>query len=215
LKTSEKINYYPVFLNLTGKKCIVIGGGPVASRKIQALLDFDGRITVISPKICSEVRKLHENGRILLIPRGYIVGDLIGASIVISATGNFRLNQDILAEAKQNNILLNIVDNPEESDFILPAYVRENATTIAISTGGRSPALAKKIRTMMQKEFGTEEASLLDLISEVRKETRSLHLTFTGEVWQQALDIDLLKKLIKAGKKETAKAVLLQNLKAS
>jgi siroheme synthase-like protein len=213
LKKSEKLNYYPIFLNLAGKKCIVIGGGTVALRKIEALLDFGGMTTVISPKICPEVRRLHDSGRIRFIPREYTVGDLIGASIAISATGNSQANRDVIAEAKKNNVLLNIVDSPGESDFILPAYIRKNDITIAISTGGRSPALAKKIKTIMQTEFDDEEASLLDLISEVRKEVKSSHLTFTGEAWQKALNISLLKELIKAGKREAAKAVLLENLK--
>ena len=215
LKRLNKPKYCPIYINLTGKKCVVIGGGCVAARKIKMLLEFDARVIAITPNIGHELQNLSGNKNLRIIHRKYQPGDLEGAHLVISASGNTHVNTEVMREIKERSGLLNIVDNPLESSFIFPAYVKKDNLTIAISTGGRSPALARKIKSIMQKEFDGEEAPMLDLISEIRQELKSSNVIFSGEAWQQALNINMLKDLLKTGKKETARAFLLENLKHS
>ncbi|TET68285.1 MAG: bifunctional precorrin-2 dehydrogenase/sirohydrochlorin ferrochelatase, partial [Dehalococcoidia bacterium] len=119
----------------------------------------------------------------------------------------------VAEEARRNAVLVNVADDAENSDFILPSYLRQGYITIAISTGGRSPALARKIRTRLEKDFGDEYASLALLIDEVRAELKRQEIKVNGDAWQEALDLDLLTDLVKRGDNEKAKAILLSNLK--
>lgn len=212
-KSNQVLCYYPLFLKTKGKRCIVVGGGQVALRKVKMLLEHKADIEVISPVLCSKLQELADNEQIHVIPRQYQKGDLRGATIVISATDNADINREVIKEARRNAILINVVDNPEESDFIVPSYLRQGDISVAISTGGRSPALARKIRTILERELGSEHSPLLDLIEEARAEIKSLRLNISGDAWQEALDLDLLNKTLKNKGKQAAKFVLLNRLK--
>ncbi len=205
--------YYPIFLKIKGKRCIVVGGGQVALRKVRMLLEHQGHIEVISPVLCSELQELADKEQIYVISRQYRKGDLQGATIVISATDNADINREVVKEARKSSILINVVDNPGESDFIVPSYLRQGDISVAISTGGRSPALARKIRTLLERELGGEHSSLLDLIDEARAEVKSLRLNISGDAWQEALDLDLLNKTLKNEGKQAAKSILINRLK--
>jgi len=213
-KANHDLAYYPIFLKISRKKCVVVGGGRVALRKVRALLEYGANVEVISPDPCPELNKLGETGEIKVLRRRYQAGDLQGALIAIAATDNSALNQQVIKEAKGKAVLVNVVDDLENSDFIVPSYVRRGALTIAVSTAGRSPALARKIRTKLEKELGDEYASLVRLIGEVRAEVRRQGIKVTGDDWQEALDLDLMIDLLKRGDDQKAKAVLLDNLKA-
>ena len=217
-KESKKANhglaYYPMFLKISRKKCVVVGGGRVALRKVRALLEYGASVEVISPDPCPELIELAERGQIRILHRHYQPGDLRKAFVAIAATDNSALNQQVVKEAKDKAVLVNVADDAESSDFILPSYVRRGDMTIAVSTAGRSPALARKIRTRLEKELGDEYASLVCLISEVRAEVRRQGIKVTGDDWQEALDLDLMIDLLKRGDDQKAKAVLLDNLKA-
>ena len=204
--------YYPIFLNATGKRCVVVGGGQVALRKVRALLEYKASVEVISPELCSELGQLAESGEIQILHREYRAGDLKGAVIAIAATDDSDINRRVAAEAQGKAVLVNVVDDAESSDFILPSYVRRGDVTIAISTAGRSPALARKIRTKLEKDFGAEYAHLARLIDEVRAEVKRQGIKVDGDAWQEALDLDLLGSLLKRGNSEKAKAILLSNL---
>ncbi len=204
--------YYPIFLSLSGKRCVVIGGGEVALRKVKALLEYEAKVEVISPDFCPELGQMTEKETIHLSQRSYNSGDLQGAFIVIAATDNSEINRKVAEEARERGILVNVVDDPEQSDFIVPSYLRRGALTIAVSTAGRSPALARKIRTRLEKEFGTEYASLVLLIDEVRSELKKQGIKVNGDAWQEAIDLDLLNGRLSAGQGEEAKAILLSNL---
>ncbi len=205
--------YYPVFLNLSGKRCVVVGGGQVALRKVRALLEHRANIEVISPDLCSKLSQLAGSGEILVLHREYQAGDLKGAFIVIAATNDSETNLKVVKEAQRNAVLVNVVDDAENSNFILPSYLRRGDITIAISTGGRSPALARKIRTRLEKDFGDEYASLALLIDEVRTEVKRQGIKVNSDAWQEALDLDLLNDLVRRGDNEKAKVILLNNLK--
>jgi siroheme synthase-like protein len=136
------------------------------------------------------------------------------AFVAIAATDDSEINQRVVAEARKGAVLVNVVDDAENSDFIVPSYLRRGEVTIAVSTSGRSPALARKIRTRLEKELGDEYASLIHLIGEVRAEVKQEGMKVDGDRWQKALDLDLLLELLSRGDEAEARAILLSNLKS-
>ena len=204
---------YPIFLNISGKKCVVIGGGQVACRKVRTLLEYGASVEVISPDLCSELSQMAENREISVLQRSYRVGDLQDAVIAIAATNNSDINREVVKEGQGKAVLVNVIDDAENSDFIAPSYMRRGDVTIAISTAGRSPALARKIRTRLEKDFGDEYASLALLIDEMRAEVKRQGIKVSGDAWQEALDLDLLLDLLMRGNSKEAKIILLNNLK--
>lgn len=210
---SPNLAYYPMFLKIMGKRCVVVGGGGVARRKVRGLLEHGASVEVISPDLCPELNKLGETGEIKVLRRRYQSGDLQGAFLAIAATDNRALNRQVVKEAKDKAVLVNVADDPQDSDFIMPSYLRRGALTIAVSTAGRSPALARKIRTRLEKEFGDEYASLVRLIAEVRAEVRRQGIKIIADDWQEALDLDFILDLLRRGEDEKARAVLLDKLK--
>jgi precorrin-2 dehydrogenase/sirohydrochlorin ferrochelatase len=207
-------SYYPVFLNIRGKKCVVVGGGEVALRKVKALLDAGADVKVISPVLCLELTNLAETKIIFIEKRLFQPGDLEGAFLTVTAVDNNRDNLEVANEARRTGVLVNVVDDPSNSDFIVPSCLRRGEVTIAISTAGRSPALARKIRSRLEDYFGDEYAALALLVDEVRMEIRGRGIKVNGEDWQKALDLDLLINLLKNNDREKAKNLLLNNLNA-
>ena len=205
--------YFPVFLDVRRKKCVVIGGGQIAFRKIRTLLDCGASVTVISPVLHPDLSELANKKSIQVIRRSYKSRDLKGAFIVIAATGTKETNRKVAKEAGRVGALVNVVDDPEPSDFIVPSVVRRGDLTIAISTGGMSPALARKIRTRLEDSFGEEYALLVSLVEEVRSTLRRKGIRVNAERWQNALDLDFLAQLLRTGQKDKAKAVLMKKLK--
>jgi len=206
--------YYPISLNIKGRKCVVIGGGQVALRKVEVLLGHDADVEVISPELCLELLGLAETNRIQAIKREYKTGDLKNAFIAIVATDDSENNHRIAGEARKNSVLVNIVDDAEFSDFIAPSFIRQGDITIAISTSGVSPALARKIRTLLENKFGEEYAQLAELISRVRAQAKQQDIRVSGDDWQEAIDLEVLLGLLREGKEKEAGTILLDNLKA-
>jgi len=205
--------YFPAFLDLRGKRCIVVGGGKVALRKVKMLLDCQADVRVISPALHPDLARVVKKKGLRRVPREFRRGDLDGAVIVIAATDVKEVNERITQEAKRRGALVNVVDDPELSDFILPSFFRRGGLNIAVSTSGKSPALARKIRTKLEMEFGKEYDLLLSLVEGVRTELKQKGIRVNPEVWQEALDLDLLIERLKAGQPSNARAVLLGNLK--
>jgi precorrin-2 dehydrogenase/sirohydrochlorin ferrochelatase len=208
----KKQEFYPMFLKIRGKRCVVVGGGQVARRKVRALLEYGASVEVISPDPCPELIELEGRGEIGILHRQYQPGDLKEALIAIAATDSSDINQQVIKEAQDQAVLVNAADDLENSDFIVPSYLRRGDITISVSTAGRSPALARKIRTRLEKEFGDEYASLVRLIGEVRAEVRRQKVKVSGEDWQEALDLDLILDLLRRGEVEKARAILLDKL---
>ncbi len=204
--------YYPVCLNLSGKRCVVVGGGQVALRKARTLLEHRADVQVISPDLCPGLNHLAEGGQIGVLRRSYQAGDLQDAFLVIAATNDYPTNRAVVREARTNGVLVNVVDDAKSSDFIVPSYLRRGDVTIAVSTGGRSPALARKIRTRLEKELGDEYAALALLIDEVRAELKQQGVKVTGDRWQEALELDSLRDMLRRGEGDQAKAILLSKL---
>ncbi|MFA4837414.1 MAG: bifunctional precorrin-2 dehydrogenase/sirohydrochlorin ferrochelatase [Dehalococcoidia bacterium] len=206
------MSYYPVFLDIKGKRCVVIGGGTVALRKVSMLLDHGALPEVISPNLCAELDALVADGRVKTIRREYEPGDLEGAFVVVAATNDNRTNEMVAREAKELGILINVVDVPKLSNFIVPSYLRHGDLTVAVSTNGKSPALARKIRRELEKNFGQEYAMLTSLVEEVRSELKERGIVVSGEAWQRALELDPLLDLLRRGRREEAKKSLLDKL---
>ncbi len=213
-KSEPKPAYYPVSLNIKGRKCVVVGGGEVALRKVRALLEHGARVTVISPNLSPELIQLARHGEIEALNREYRAGDLKDSFVAIAATDDSDTNRRIVREAKNKTVLVNVVDDAENSDFIVPSCLRRGDVTIAVATAGRSPALARKIRTRLEKDFGEEYAALALLLDEVRAELKKKGITVGGDDWQAALDLDKLTELLRKGEKEKARALILSKLKA-
>jgi siroheme synthase-like protein len=204
--------YYPVFLNLSGRNCIVAGGGQVALRKVTTLLQYGAEITVISPRLCKGLNALDCAGKIQVWRRPYQAGDMEGAYIAIIATGKRSVNLQAALEARCSEIPVNVVDDAGHSDFIVPSIVRRGSVSIAISTAGKSPALARKLRTRLEGELAEEYADLALLIEGVRREVKRMKLKISSKRWQEAIDLDDMLRLLKQGKIEKARAILLENL---
>lgn len=207
------LTYYPVFLNVHGKRCIVVGGGKVAVRKIKALLDCGANVTVVSPSLDPDLAKLTEAKMIGLLSRDYESGDLKDAFLVIAATDKTETNLKVAEEARKLGIPMNIVDSPERSDFIIPSFFRRDDLTVAISTAGVSPALARRLRLRLERTLGEEYGGLLSLIGEVRSELKNQKERIDAEAWQKALDLDVLIGLVREGERDKARALLLEKLK--
>ncbi len=166
------MGYYPVFLDLDQTRCLVIGGGTIAERKVEAVLAAGGEVTLISPELTAALSDLEAAGRLTVRQRSYQRGDLDAVALVIAATDDPALQRQIAADAKQANILCNIVDQPALCSFIVPAVLQQGDLTIAVSTTGASPALVKKIRQDLAEQFGPEYAVALRLLRRIRERLR-------------------------------------------
>ncbi|MDQ1330643.1 MAG: Precorrin-2 dehydrogenase [Thermodesulfobacteriota bacterium] len=167
------MRYYPVNLDIRNRKCLVVGGGDVGTRKAVTLLDCGAFVTVVSINAGQQLLTLAESGLIELKRRPYTGGDLDGMFLVICATDNEELNLQVSIDAGKLNMLCNIADRPEACNFILPALVKRGDLVIAVSTSGKSPAFAKKIRKDLEKQFGNEYADFLKLMGAIRKKLLS------------------------------------------
>jgi siroheme synthase-like protein len=187
--------YYPVCLDLRGRPCVVIGGGAVAARKVEGLLECGARVTVVAPALAPALQALRKAGQITARLRPYTDGDLDGAALAIAATDERDVNALVAAEARARGVWLNAADDPERCDFILPAVVRRGDLQIAISTGGRSPALARRVREDLERLLPAEYADLLPLLADVRAELRAEGVDVPPERWQSAVDEYVLSRL--------------------
>jgi precorrin-2 dehydrogenase/sirohydrochlorin ferrochelatase len=162
------MSFYPVNLNLKDRLCLIIGGGKVAARKAQGLVNCEAQVTVISPTLISELDSMLQAGGLSWVKRNYQPGDLRGAFLVIAATDDELVQQQIYEEAEERGVLINVADVPARCNFILPATVRRGDLVISVSTGGKSPALAKLLRMELEKRFGPEYRILVDILGGLR-----------------------------------------------
>lgn len=163
------MRYYPIFLDLKNKKSVVIGGGSVAERKAVTLLSCKADVSVISPDITPRLRELAKKKKLTYIKKRYEDKDIKDAFLVVAATNNREANNAVFAAAKKYKCLLNIVDKPDESNFIVPSLISRGDLTIAVSTGGKSPAFAKQIRKELQNRYGKEYKVFLKTMGMVRE----------------------------------------------
>ena len=203
--------YYPVYLDLKGKKCVVFGGGAVAEGKISKLRDSVARITVISPEVTPGIRAAAENGELAWQSREYQPGDLDQVFLAIAATPHREVNHEISREADRRSVLLNVVDDPSRCSFIAPSIVQRGEVTLAISTGGASPALARKLRESLSCDPVLEWADLAPVLAQVRSRVKRSGVKVDRQRWQCSLTPELLE-LAQSGREKQAGAKLLSAL---
>jgi precorrin-2 dehydrogenase / sirohydrochlorin ferrochelatase len=167
-------SYYPMFVDLQGKRCLVVGGGEIATRKVQGLLEAKALVFVISPTLSEALARLAAQDMISYQPRRFRADDVLGCALVIGATDQPDVNKAVCRAAREHQVWVNIVDTPEACDFIAPAIVRRGALQVAISTGGHSPTLAKRIRLQLEEWYGPEYAVLLEKLGRERTRLRQL-----------------------------------------
>jgi precorrin-2 dehydrogenase/sirohydrochlorin ferrochelatase len=188
------MKYYPAYLDLRERPCVVVGGGAVAERKAVALLEAGASVTLISPALTPKLHDLSESGKITHIQKQYEEKDLSGASLVVAATGSAEVNTRVASACRKKHILVNVATPPEESSFIVPSVVERGDLLIAISTSGTSPALAKKVRQEIEQRYGTEYELFLEKLSAIRKRVLE-EITDENkrrQVFQAIVDSDVL-----------------------
>ncbi|MEM7142202.1 MAG: bifunctional precorrin-2 dehydrogenase/sirohydrochlorin ferrochelatase [Actinomycetota bacterium] len=195
---------YAVNVDLAGRAVLVVGGGPVAARKVNGLLRAGAVVTVVSPDAVPEIA---DDPDVRWHRREYRRGEVASYRLAITATDDPAVNAQVAADADNANIFANSADDPDNCSFTLPAVARHGDVQLAISTGGRSPALARWLRRRYERELSAGYDQLLDLLAETRVEVRSLRGTSEVRGWDDALDADLLG-LVRAGRIEDARSML-------
>ncbi|MBA3035042.1 MAG: bifunctional precorrin-2 dehydrogenase/sirohydrochlorin ferrochelatase [Desulfobacterium sp.] len=207
------MKYYPVNLDIKDRQCIVVGGGDVGTRKVLTLLECSAFVTVVSPVASNTLLNLADRGSITLKKRSYVESDLHGMFLVICATDNDMLNRQVSVDAQKLNMLCNVADRPEACNFILPAVVKRGDLTIAVSTSGKSPAFAKKIRKDLEKQYGDEYAQFLKLMGAIRE--KLLNTKHEPEahkhLFEELIDRDIIQ-MIRKGNVDKLNSALFEVL---
>ena len=189
--------YYPINLNLRNRKCVVIGGGTVAERKVKTLLKFGATVVVVSPELSIGLQEMLSRKQITHMASDYDPRYLREALLVIAATADRQINQTVALEADSHNILVNVVDDPELCTFFVPAIACRGDVVIGVSTSGKSPALARRIREQVESYFGLEYSLLADLLGELRDEVKGRYSDTNerNQAFVRVLDSDVLELL--------------------
>jgi precorrin-2 dehydrogenase/sirohydrochlorin ferrochelatase len=211
----KTLKYYPVFWDIADKKCVVVGGGEVAARKIKRLLDCGAKVDVVSPELTSELAALKDAGMISHIASEYSSEFIYGSALVIGATDDEKTNSVISRDAREKGISVNIVDDPQKCDFILPSIVERGDLVIAIGTGGNSPALARHLREELESRYGAEYEIFLQILGQLRSQmTKNAKV---GRSWFDALIASGVLELIKQKNwekvKKTVREITSQEVK--
>lgn len=211
--------YFPIYLDMRGRKAVVVGGGTNGVKKVQGLLPTGADIIVIAETVEPPVARLVEDGKITRLSRGYRDGDLENAFLVVVAdTSDEAVNQAVHDEAARRNVVCNVEDVTHLCTFIYPSVVRRGDITVAVSTGGASPALARKFREMLSGTSPVENrhsvmefADLAHILSDTRLELRQRGITMTLDHFQACIT-DELVDLVQAGRETEAREVLMADL---
>ncbi len=204
------MSYYPIFLNLDKKKALVVGGGQVAQRKVETLLEFDASVTVVSRDLTPTLREWADQGKIEYAGTTFKEELLNGIFIVISATDDSQLNHQVSVFAQARGLLINAVDQPEDCNFIVPAIIRRGDLQVAVSTSGKSPTLARKIRKELEHHFGEEYEKMLLLMGKVREWilSRKMPQEKNRRLFHQLVESDMMQA-IEGGDRKRGEEILL------
>jgi siroheme synthase-like protein len=203
--------YYPIFLEMRQRRVLVIGGGRVAEGKVEGLLAAEAQLTVVAPSLTPGLQALAAAGRVRHRPCEYSDGDLEGFEVCFVATDDGAVNAAVAAEGRRRGIWVNAADDPANCDFILPSVIRQGEVVLAASTGGASPALARRLREELTEYLSDDFEALAQLLKSVRQELRRRGLTIDSDTWQQAID-GRLRVLLVQGRAEEARDRLIERL---
>lgn len=201
----ERDAYYPVFLDLRDRPCVVVGGDAAAGAKVEALVAAGARVTVVAPELVPSLAELVANGTARHLARSYRTGDLAGAFLAISVLADPAVNQPFWEEAEARGIPANVMDDVPRCSFIAPSIVRRGHLAVAISTAGKAPALAVRLRETLERLLGPEHARFLELAGSLRGRLAERHPDFATRraLWYRLVDSDVLD-LLARGREETA-----------
>ncbi|WP_334142740.1 precorrin-2 dehydrogenase/sirohydrochlorin ferrochelatase family protein [Rhabdothermincola sp.] len=202
---------FPVNLRLTGRRCLVVGGGRVARQKVEALLEAGAAVHVVAPAVSDEIRALPG---VTWDERPYREGDVAGYRLVITATGDREVDRAVYLDGETHGVWVNSADDPDHCAFTLPARLRRGRLLLAVSTAGSSPAVATWLRRRLDREIGPEYGELVELIAEARERIRAEGRSTEEVDWQRALDSGMLE-LIREGRLAEAKERLQACLSSS
>ena len=205
--------YYPAFIDVRGRNCLVIGGGPLGEEKVVKLLECNAKVIVIAPEVTPAVEKLAAQGQVEWLMREYRTGDLAQAFIAIASTDDDDTDRQIYAEAEERNVLLNVVDVTHLCTFIAPSVARRGEVTVATSTGGASPALARTFREKLESSRILEYADLAPILARGRAKLRHRGLRVPPDHWQRCISEELLD-IVQSGDEAAAYQLLEEGLLA-
>ncbi len=164
----KKFPYYPIFIDVENHDVLIIGGGAVCARKAETMMRYGAHVTVVAPEVTEEISSWAKKRRLRVKRKEYDTADLNGASMVIASTDDARVNERIARDCRQRKIPINVVDVTHLCEFIVPAIVEQGSIQLAVSTGGKSPALARTLKEELKKFVGPEYAELNDLLGKLR-----------------------------------------------
>jgi precorrin-2 dehydrogenase / sirohydrochlorin ferrochelatase len=170
----KRYPWYPIFIDIEDRNVLIIGGGSVCTRKAETMMKYGARVTVVSPEFTEEIEQWARDGKLALRRKPYEEGDLEGAHIVIASTDAQRVNEQIAADCRSRRIPVNVVDVTPLCEFIVPAIVESGSIQIAVSTGGRSPAIARTLKEDLQRLIGPEYAEVNDLLGTLREGAKAV-----------------------------------------
>lgn len=201
----KKYQYYPIYLDIENRDVVIIGGGNVCARKAETMMKYGARVTVVSPEFTDEIEQWAREGCLAIKRKKYDHGDLEGANIVIASTDDQSVNEQIAADCRARRIPVNVVDVTPLCEFIVPAIIEKGSIQIAVSTGGKSPALARTLKEDLQRSIGPEYAEVNDVLGTLRDSAKRVLPTdvdrkrfFDGILAEGILD------LLRGGKRREA-----------
>jgi precorrin-2 dehydrogenase/sirohydrochlorin ferrochelatase len=205
------MGYFPIFLDLAGRSCVVIGGGEVAERKVQGLLDAGAAVTVISPHLISGLAGWAREGKLRHEPRNYRPGDLRAHELAFAATDDGEVNEAVFQEGRDAGVWVNAADDPAHCDFILPSVLRRGELVVAVASGGGAPGLSRAVREELEIYLTDDYAVLSQIAAEVRRELKGRPSRPRAEAWRGAFD-GTLRRLVREGRRTEARDYLLKRV---
>jgi siroheme synthase-like protein len=205
------MGFYPVSLDLGGRPCVVVGGGRVAERRVMTLLEAGAVVTLVSPTLTPALAALAGAGQVRHVARAYECGDLAGVALALTAVDDPSITAAVAREARARGVWLNAADDPAHCDFILPGLVRRGVLTVAVGSGGASPALTRALREHLDATLGVEWAALGELAAGARLDLRTAGRAADAEAWRQALATDV-RALLAEGRVHDARGQLRARL---
>ena len=197
---------YPVNLDVERRKCVVVGGGKVAEKKVLGLLECGAEVNVISPHLVANLKELSDKRVIKYLKRAYKPGDLKGAYLVVASTNSHKVNRRVGEEARRLGILVNVVSAPSLSDFSVPAVLRRGEFMLTVSTSGKSPALSRRLRMELEEAFGDEYEAFTEILGRIRKRFRDIspenRKRMYTEVAMSSIPLLLREKRLKEAERE-------------
>ena len=213
---SKRYPYYPIYLDIEDRDVVIVGGGNVCARKAETMMKYGARVTIISPELTDEIEQWARNGALAIRRKRYEPSDLDGATIVIASTDDQSVNETVAADCRARRIPVNVVDVTPLCEFIVPAIIESGSIQIAVSTGGKSPALARTLKEDLQRLVGPEYAEVNDVLGTLREGAKAVLPTdvdrkrfFDGILAQGVLD------MLRDGRRRDAYATIARACEAS